>query len=221
MAPSPFRSAIDDTAQPKHQHFARRTGKLAKAQESSTTRKTNAHLAAANNLKPTSLAGKQSGTEGESRKRVRDYEGESPAKDLSITLKEKPEAFVDTSDGGKGVALWGFRQDDAPVTIHDFSDRMHDIVYTVCVSNRKKEQNAQDKDCLLFQDEVVEMSLPDLVDRLVKWPGSSRSVSVVALIIMDRIQTAVNGVVVNFDTVSKVFTMCMLLARKVLEDKAV
>lgn len=221
MLPSPFGSAIDDASQPKHQHFARRTEKIAKAKENSTIRRANDKFLGAMKLKPTSHAETQSGIEEESKKRVGDYEAESPAEESSITLKDMPEPFFDSSDRGTGVALWKFRQDDAPVTIHDFSDRMHDIIYTVCVSNRKKEQKAQDKDSLLFQDELVVMSLPDLVDRLVKWPGSSRSVSVVALIIMDRIQTAVNGVVVNFDTVSKVFTMCMLLARKVLEDKAV
>lgn len=217
---STVRPGVDTSVQPTHQHFTRRSKIAGKMTGKLPSDRMTEQIRAEGKVHCHPIAKTPGSNTKESKKRKRKNQSLSPisSEDQVDPLASPLECHLDPEASVSGLT---FLDDGASVTIHDFADRMYDIVYTVCVSNRAKENNVKDKDTSLFQDEEIYMSLPDLVDRLVKWPGSSRSVSVVALIIMDRLQTSLEGVVVNFDSVSKIFTMCMLLSRKVMEDKAV
>jgi hypothetical protein len=99
-----------------------------------------------------------------------------------------------------------FVEDTATVSVHDFSDRIYDIVSKSSLGH------------LLASADGENHPLWSLVSRLVVWHSTSRSVVVVALILLDRLQRAEHGAVATARTVQKLFSLCMLLAKKTVED---
>jgi hypothetical protein len=142
----------------------------------------------------------------------------------------QPEHSIDRSGGTQTLAHPGyavaagevpraFVEDTATVSVHDFSDRIYDIVSKMCDCNaRRPEASESSLGHLLASADGENHPLWSLVSRLVVWHSTSRSVVVVALILLDRLQRAEHGAVATARTVQKLFSLCMLLAKKTVED---
>lgn len=114
-----------------------------------------------------------------------------------------------------------FMEDNASISNYDFGDRIYQILEKMCQCNEESEAKEQNKSGYLFSSEQAALPLFSLIHQLVRWRNTSRSVAVVAMVLMDRIQQATQGITVTFANVAKVFTCCMLLAKKTIEDHPV
>lgn len=116
-----------------------------------------------------------------------------------------------------------FRKDSSAVTVFAFARRVASVLNQMCQSNessktrRDKESELQ----ALVRDEYGEEDILMLVHNLLVWDDTTRSVGIVALVIMDRVQTRPRGFAVTFENVGKIFAACFLLAKKFLDDNEV
>lgn len=113
-----------------------------------------------------------------------------------------------------------FVEDISKVSIHDFGTRVATVLWQMCLSNDDARPDFEDNGALrnLVYDEYGRDDVLQLVRNLLAWDDTSRSVGIVALVLMDRIQTCPKGFAVNFDNIGKVFAICFLLAKKTLDD---
>lgn len=116
-----------------------------------------------------------------------------------------------------------FAKDTAKVTVYAFARRLGEVLHNMCVENEKIKSNGADEGSLeaLAASECGEDDLAVLVNNLLIWDDTSRCVGIVALVLMDRIQTGKKGFAITFYNVCKLFTICFLLAKKYLEDDEV
>lgn len=120
-----------------------------------------------------------------------------------------------------GGDFHSFVEDKACVNSDDFGDRIHAILENMCDCNERSGDLEQNPSAHLFKSQEEHLPLFSLIHQLVKWPGTSRTVLVFALVLMDRMQQTRRGVTVRFSNVAKVFTCSVLIAKKNLEDSPV
>jgi hypothetical protein len=115
-----------------------------------------------------------------------------------------------------------FSEDKAAVTIHDFTNRIQRVLCQMCECNEASRKSVDKEQEGILSDLVYELygagDICELVRNLVRWNETSRSVAIVALVLMDRVQTSPKGFAVSFENVGKVFAICFLIAKKSVED---
>lgn len=124
----------------------------------------------------------------------------------------------ETSDHEKAHKL--FPRDTTNVTVYAFIDRLGEVLHNMCVNNEKMKSYGGDEGSLeaLTMSECGEDDLAVLVHNLLTWDDTSRCVGIVALVLLDRIQTSERGFAITFNNVCKLFAICFLLAKKYLDD---
>jgi hypothetical protein len=112
-------------------------------------------------------------------------------------------------------------EDMESVNEDEFGTRVYGIIAQLCDANAAHVPDENDDFLPRFRSSYVapELLCP-LVMRLVKWKAVSRSVVIVAVILMDRLQHEARALI-GYYNVDKAFTMCMLMAAKSLEDAPV
>jgi hypothetical protein len=123
----------------------------------------------------------------------------------------------------RGEQFQPLNSDDMGLVNEDeFGTRVHGILSQLCEANEA--QNAGRPDDVPFAKFKSSYPAPELlcplIMRLVKWPAVSRSVVIVAIVLMDRLQAETNAMIC-YANVEKAFAMSMLLAAKSLEDSPV